>query len=225
MIQDVETGRAERKDVLLQTTSELGYAVAPELIDAAFVLVAERFDAAWKSGKQFVLPDGVRVVGEVLDTDPAHDADLVAAWMRWGKARDLQLVEPDLGETLAALSARRIGMGIICDVGLMPSAILLGHLERHGIRQYFDHCSFSDDVGFYKPAPEIFAHSHAGLGISDPSTALHIGDLRRTDVGGARSFGSVSARYNGVVDDTANDLPEADHVITRHRDLLDLRNG
>lgn len=222
VIQDIEAGRTLRKSMLLETLSSLGYSVEPPLVDAAFEVVAESFHTAWKAGEQFVLPDGVAVLREVVGADAAHDAELGATWFRCGEALDLRLVEDNLGETLAEISARGIAIGIICDVGLIPSTVLLSHLERLGIQQFFDHWSFSDDVDYYKPAPEIFAHSHAGLGVSDAASSLHIGDLRRTDVGGARSFGAVSARYRGVFDDTDNDLPEADHVVTSHAELLDL---
>jgi putative hydrolase of the HAD superfamily len=58
----------------------------------------------------------------------------------------------------------------------------------------------------------------AGLDIDDPSTVVHVGDLRRTDVAGARALGMATVRFRGVVDD---DGPgdEADHVIERLADL------
>lgn len=222
VIQQTAKGRQLRKTMLLETLTGLGYDVEPELVDAGFDLVAERFDDAWRAGQQFVLADGVAAFREVVGADATHDSPLSDTWFRCGQELDLQLVEPDLGETLAKLRAKGVAVGIICDVGLIPSSVLLGHLDRLGIGSFFDHWSFSDEVGHYKPAAEIFTHSHAGLGVSDPASAVHIGDLRRTDVGGARAFGAVSARYRGVVDDVENDLPEADHVVTSHTELLDL---
>ena len=64
---------------------------------------------------------------------------------------------------------------------------------------YFDHWSFSDEVGWYKPAPEIFRHALDGLGGVAPERAAHVGDLRRTDVAGARAMGMTAVRYRGVV--------------------------
>jgi len=46
-----------------------------------------------------------------------------------------------------------------------------------------------------------------------------VGDRRRTDVAGARALGMVSVRYAGWSDDPAENGPEADHVLTHHRDL------
>jgi FMN phosphatase YigB (HAD superfamily) len=52
----------------------------------------------------------------------------------------------------------------------------------------------------------------------------HIGDLRRTDIAGARGAGWKSIRYIGFFDDQS-DLPEADHVVKAHGDLLELLVG
>ena len=65
----------------------------------------------------------------------------------------------------------------------------------------------------------------AGLGGVDPAEAAHIGDLRRTDVAGARGIGMRAVRYRGVFDDPGraddgSDQVEGDAVIDDHADLL-----
>jgi len=73
-------------------------------------------------------------------------------------------------------------------------------------------------VGAYKPDPSMFRAALDGLGIDDPSSVVHVGDLRRTDVAGARSMGLGTVRFRGAVDDPeAGD--EADHVVDRLSDL------
>ena len=56
---------------------------------------------------------------------------------------------------------------------------------------------------------------------AEPADAVHIGDLRRTDIAGARAFGMGSVRYRGLADDPEPG-PEADFVIDYHRELPDL---
>jgi FMN phosphatase YigB (HAD superfamily) len=143
---------------------------------------------------------------------------LLDAFAGQGEGADLMLVD-GVADTLAALSERGIRLGIICDVGFTPSPVLLRHLERHGLLEYFDHWSFSDEVGWYKPAPEIFRHALAGLGGIAPGRAAHVGDIRRTDVAGALGMGMVAVRYSGVSDDQTEDQPEATHVVADHRRL------
>jgi putative hydrolase of the HAD superfamily len=122
-------------------------------------------------------------------------------------------------DAVAGLSARGIRLGIICDVGFTPSTALLGHLERHGLLKYFDHWSFSDEVGCYKPDPRIFEHALAGLGAPDPARCVHVGDRRRTDVAGARALGMRAVRITAVFEDDEPG-PDDDIVISSYRELL-----
>src|SRR5581483_4930443 len=107
----------------------------------------------------------------------------------------------------------------ICDVGMTPSATLRDHLIRHGLLPLFDHWSFSDEVGAYKPAPAIFEHALDGLGGPAPERVAHVGDIRRTDVAGAKAMGMIAVRYIGVSDDQSTTDPEGDHVVAAHADL------
>ncbi len=132
----------------------------------------------------------------------------------------------NIEETLVALKERGLRLGIICDVGLTPSNVLRDYLAAHGVLDLFDHWSFSDEVGCYKPARAIFDHALAGLGGIDPARAAHVGDLRRTDIAGARAMGMTAVRYRGANDDPAGvdpageSLPEGHHVIDDHTQLL-----
>jgi len=112
---------------------------------------------------------------------------------------------------------------VICDVGMAPSTTLRRFLEQFELLGSFDHFSFSDEVGVYKPDPRIFAHALAGVGVDDPARALHVGDIRRTDVAGALGAGMVAVRFRGVADDAETvEAPEAPHVIDDLRALLSL---
>ena len=64
-------------------------------------------------------------------------------------------------------------------------------LRRAGILERFDGWAFSDEVGAYKPDPVIFHHALREIGGVEPGRAAHIGDLRRTDIAGARAMGMV----------------------------------
>ena len=111
-------------------------------------------------------------------------------------------------------------------MGLAPSTTLRRFLQGHGLLGYFDHWSFSDEVGTFKPDPVIFDHALDGLGGIDPSDAAHVGDLRRTDIAGAQGRGIFAVRYTGIYDDPGSpddgtDAVEGDTVIADHALLLD----
>jgi putative hydrolase of the HAD superfamily len=105
---------------------------------------------------------------------------------------------------------------------MTPSTALRRVLEGYGVMDLFDHHSFSDDVGIYKPDPTIFTHALEGLGVP-PDEAAHVGDLRRTDVAGANRAGWTSVRYAGLFDDDGGEHPDpdgiADHVVHDHAEL------
>lgn len=147
------------------------------------------------------------------------DADALTAAFFDASARADVALTPHCAEVLAELVRRGTRIGIICDVGLTPSPMLRGVLEHNEVLQHFDHWSFSDEVGIYKPSPAIFAHALGGLG-SFAEDAVHIGDIRRTDVAGARSVGMTSIRYTAIADDTNDAYPEADHVTDDLRFLV-----
>ena len=69
-----------------------------------------------------------------------------------------------------------------------PGATLRKLLDRYGLLGFFEHTTFSDEVGVRKPAPAIFALSLRAVG-ADAATAVHVGDDPVLDVDGARGAG------------------------------------
>jgi len=129
-------------------------------------------------------------------------------------------VADGVGDALEGLKSAGLRVGIICDVGLTPSRRLRSYLDHHGLLRHFDHWSFSDEVGCYKPDARMFAHAAEGLGMTG-SRLAHIGDLRRTDVAGARDAGWLAVRYTGFFDDTSEHHADGDVVIGHHAELLE----
>lgn len=229
--EEVGALRDHRLDKWLGILEGLGFAVERKRLDAAFASSWERFVETWESGdRQYTaIEAAVDIVEELgFDLPPGAHDELVATFSST-EGRTMHLVE-GVEECLSALKAAGVRLGIICDVGMTPSTALRDNLERQGVLSYFDHCSFSDEVGAYKPSPLIFRNALRELGVDDPSHAAHVGDLRRTDVSGARGVGMVSVRFNGVFDDKGEPYghepipalgtpPEADHVISDLRKL------
>ena len=194
--------------------------VPPEMVRRTFEETWRIHSEHWRDGRQFTpVMAAERAVEDlgVTVSDRLRD-DLVEAFADAGATADL-VVNDGLEETLSELKQQRIRTGIICDVGFTSGELLRGFLERRELLKYFDGWAFSDEVGVYKPDPAIFARALTSLGDVPADRALHIGDLRRTDVAGARTIGMTSVRYRGANDDL-EDLPDADHVIDHHAELL-----
>jgi putative hydrolase of the HAD superfamily len=179
----------------------------------------------WRANRQFTGLDAAHSICDAVEQafadSPAIGAlrpRMCEAFASQSEGAELDLVD-GVADTLAALSERGVRLGIICDVGFTASPILLTHLERHGLLKFFDHWSFSDEVGVYKPHPEIFEHALAGLGGPDPGQCVHVGDRRRTDVAGAHAAGMLAVRITTAFDDT-DDGPPGDIVISSYEGLV-----
>ena len=217
---DTAATRLQRRLAIAEVLLSYGLPVDHDDIDAAFDEAWKRFDASWGDGEQFTGHHAAETVLDVLGhTDDEHvRIGVIDAYLSAPRTMQLDLTD-NLVPTLQTLKDAGLRVGIVCDVGLTPSTVLRDYLEGHGILSMFDHWSFSDEVGIYKPHPEIFEHALAGLGGIDPTRAAHIGDLRRTDIAGAKGMGMLSLRYRGVTDDDPDHGPEGDIVIDDHGDL------
>lgn len=216
---DTAATRVQRRIAIAHVLTGHGHHHDDAVIDAAFDEAWKRFDAAWSRGEQFTGEHAAHTVLDVLGhDDETIRAGVVDAYLAAPRAMRLRLTD-NIVPTIAALKEAGLRVGIVCDVGLTPSDVLRHYLADHGLLDLFDHWSFSDEVGTYKPDPVIFEHALAGLGGIDPERAAHIGDLRRTDVAGALGMGMLALRYRGVTDDDPSHGPEADHVVDDHAQL------
>ena len=216
----------KRGDHVVDVLATAGYIVTREDVDQAFSGSWKTFREAWKANRQHVTADGVARVLELLEVpgDEVVVTELVAHFESGALESELALA-PNAAASLQALKDADVRLGIICDVGMTPSTALRKVLGELGVMDLFDHHSFSDDVGVYKPDPSIFAHALEGLGAT-ADEAAHVGDLRRTDVAGANAAGWTSVRYAGLFDDDddgGGEHPDpdgiADHVIHDHAEL------
>jgi len=201
-----------------------GFSVDPDALREAFAVDWDAYQQDWKANIQAGAGHSVVRVLDLLGLDPPPDVrDALTAVITDPAPGHEPPPTLHIGACLDALRSAGVRIGIICDVGLTPSRTLRRYLETHGLLGSFDHWSFSDEVGVFKPDPVIFHHAMAGLGVEEPSRMAHVGDLRRTDVAGANALGILSIRYTGVFDDPGrpDDGPErtAVHDLADHADL------
>ena len=198
-----------------------------EAVHAALVEGFERHVAEWRAGRHWGATDLARVLLTRFSVDG-----------RFGRLDELtRLIEISgvgLGErpvdgareAVDRLRIAGVKLGVISDTGFAPGRVLRGFLGRAGLLHRFERAAltFSDEVGVPKPNPRIFRAALDGLGV-EPKHAVHVGDLRATDVAGARAMGMGSVRFMGCYNDGSGG-PEAGIVISRLEDLpaaLDVR--
>lgn len=215
---DWQEAHKRRVDGLLYAAREAGLRTSRKQAGEAFDRAWQRHMDLWVEG----VASGARDVGgwalEALGA-PTHGAPFEHLVAHFENASHSSVVLPVEGavQTVERLAAAGVACALICDTGLTPGRVVRRHLARLGLLSGLRAQLFSDEVGAPKPSPRIFRAALEALDVQAPGV-LHVGDLRRTDVAGARAVGMDSVRIRAVFDDPA-DLPEADHVVSSHAEL------
>lgn len=214
--------REKRLEVWAQTVPDAGVAVDAAALEAAHDAAHVAYEDAWRAGRQFRIEQASERIAAELWGEEAAPAARDALLEGYCEAGRRAAVHPSDGvhECLQALTGAGVRLGIVCDIGLTPSHVVRELLERHALTGHFSGMSFSDEVGHYKPAPEIFAHALDSVGGVPAEDAAHVGDRCRTDVGGAIAAGMTAVRYLGTYDDPVGE-PEGHIVVDRLADLPD----
>jgi putative hydrolase of the HAD superfamily len=202
-------GAGARADRAAAVARELG--VDPEQADALVQRSWTRHIARWTQGEAFTSRHMVASLLDEIDGHAPGRAERLTTWFE--EAIGMHGVEPVDGavETVVALRNRGVPVALVCDTGFSPGRVVRRLLASVGFPT-FDAYAFSDEVGVPKPHPAMFAAVLEPLRARG-ADALHVGDLRRTDVAGARAAGLAALRFRGVFDDTDDAHPEGDAVI------------
>ena len=179
-----------------------------------------KHDEAWKQVETF---GPGRMAAYCLERRGVFDDKAIAELTRAFEEASLQtgvVAVEGAREVLEALADAGLRRGLVCDTGFTPGRVVRRLLDEEGLGDLLETLCFSDEVGVPKPGHDIFAKALAELGARPPE-AVHVGDLRRTDIAGAHDFGMHAVRFRGVHDDRT-DAAEAQWVIDRHDELLGL---
>jgi len=147
----------------------------------------------------------------------AADADTLAR--EFSEAALASEIAPLAGAraTLERLEEAGVRRALICDTGFTPGRIVRRLLANAGLLEFLETLVFSDEAGVPKPHTKVFHTALDSLGVP-AGAALHVGDLRRTDIAGARAAGMRTVRIRDHHDDQS-EHPEADHVVESHAHL------
>jgi FMN phosphatase YigB (HAD superfamily) len=168
---------------------------AQELIEGSW----QQHMSEWRAGRPFGSHGAARWCLEQLGIHPDEKlAEELAEAI--ADVTTLEVTRVVDGANDAVLRIRKAGIptALICDTGFTPGHIVRRILDEHGIE--LDHYFFSDEVGAPKPYPPIFKAALEATG-AEHGQSVHIGDLRRTDIAGARAAGMATIRFAGMHDD------------------------
>jgi putative hydrolase of the HAD superfamily len=206
---------------LRDAAREAGRDISIEAAERAFNTAWRRHMALWEKGE---ISSAVEIASwslQQLELADASDAveHLVRRFEEASHTSRVVALDGAPG-LLAALEAAGTPCVLVCDTGLTPGRVVRRLLDRAGLLTHLRVLAFSDEVGAPKPDPRPFLAALEPLGVA-PEHVLHVGDLRRTDVAGARALGMQTARIRARHDDTT-EHPDADWIVDSHAELAGL---
>jgi len=171
-----------------------------------------KWDVLWKEEyRTLAVHDWLAIVLEYLEVELSEDffttcCSELQALLFTGNTKEIPGVRPIL-ESLYT----HYKLSIISDTGI-ESGDYMRRLIRKDKLDYFDYAVFSNEFGRSKPHSSLFNALLTYFQL-EPEEVVHIGDLRRTDIEGAKSVGMHTIRFSGCKNDENSMYNEADFVI------------
>jgi putative hydrolase of the HAD superfamily len=181
-----------RQNVLREELLRAGHAVDGEQMKAAYKRAWVYFDELWVQQKSFGAADGVREMLRFLKADlPPEGLSRAVKFFEEVFVGDMP---PQLDNSMAAVKklASVYRLALISDTAWTPGRVLRGALQGYGALDSFRTMVFSGEAGVTKPHPRMFQLALEGLGVK-PGECMHVGDLHRTDIAGAKDAGMHTA--------------------------------
>ena len=122
----------------------------------------------------------------------------------------------DALSVLRGVKEMGLRVGLISNTGMTPGVTFRQFLGQHGMLEYFDTLTFSDEVKLAKPSDEIFQLTLRALG-SAPGETVHVGDHVQNDVVGANRSGLKTVWIQGFYEpeDPSDPLSEPDAAVSK----------
>jgi putative hydrolase of the HAD superfamily len=215
---DFGPARSQRLAALQEAVARHGKSLDAAALEAAISDAHRRHVELWCAGIGSGSQDMASWALAAAGVDDAASATALGRhFEEAGLAGEIEVL-PGAGETLERLASAGLRLALVCDTGFSPGRIVRQMLARGGLLEFLEVQVFSDEVGVPKPHARMFEAALAPIATA-PADAVHVGDLRPTDVAGGRSYGMRTLRIRAVYDD-CSDHPDADAVVGSHADLL-----
>jgi putative hydrolase of the HAD superfamily len=211
---------AERLARLHRALVGAGLAHSPDALRAAFRRALDHVSSAAQESLRDVGPPGrwAALAEELGIPDGLIPYEVVEHAYEDITLDPLPTLMPHVEEALRAVKSAGYRMGVICNTGMAGGRVLREVLARYALLDCFDVTVWSNEFGWSKPDPRIFAHALEALGHVPAERALHIGDLEELDVEGAQRAGVHSALYAPAPPD-GHMTTDAELIVREWRDF------
>jgi putative hydrolase of the HAD superfamily len=187
--------------------------------DAARRLVAAEH-AVWKRARETQRSGTIDEVFATAGVTPGP-AEMAAYYAWW---EEHTYTDPDAKPLFTALRERGIRIGVLSNT-LWPRTEHERVFRRDGVADLIDAEVYTSEIAWTKPHPEAFRAALDAVGVTDPATAVFVGDRRWDDIHGAKEVGmrAVLLPHSEIPDFQLGPVAgEPDAVIQRLADLLPL---
>lgn len=173
--------------------AEAGTPRFAEFVAAFLESSAEAYRRRRANLREISSPDRFRIMLELLETDPEDcpaDFPERLAKVHMETFQAALEIRPDSLQLLDWAADQGYRMAMISNFDYSPT--LYECLERYAVHDVFEVIVVSDEIGWRKPHPKIFAHTLEQLNVT-PEEALFVGDRLAIDVDGAVQTGMDAA--------------------------------
>jgi putative hydrolase of the HAD superfamily len=155
-------------------------------LDEFIEIVATASEEMWESARVTMrgrpLTDLLPDLFERHGITGLQPEECILPWYR--RVTDVIYVEPDTRPTLVALRERGLKLGVVSNTA-WPAVVHDLDLSRYDLLDLLDCRIYSCEIGWEKPAPQIFRAALDCMGLP-PSDVAFVGDFLRYDVAGAQ---------------------------------------
>jgi putative hydrolase of the HAD superfamily len=181
----------QRQNFLREELRQFGHDFSPEHLRAAYKHTWQYFDDLWEKQIAFGAEEGLREMLRFLNAELPPDR---FHHVRRNFEEIHHAPPPPFDGAVEAVRAlaEKYPLALISDTAWTPGRVLRQIFAHYKILDCFRVLIFSGEVGVTKPHPKIFKLALNGLGVQ-PHECVHVGDLQRTDIAGAKAVGMHTA--------------------------------
>ena len=197
--ENMERAKNMRLEGVGMALARSGYRITYQALMRAYDASGQAMTRRWRENRDWTIGEQVSVFLSALSPDlPAQlDSETLRQIEEAYITPALSFPpEPSPGilEAVSALHDAGFTLCVISNSGRTPGVVLRKLLARYDLLNHFTVVTFSDELGYRKPHPEIFRQTLARAR-REPGHAVHIGDDAEADVGGAKGVGMRAIHY------------------------------
>lgn len=198
--ENLERGKRLRLEGIGSVLAQSGHPVAPAKLEAAHAAAGQALGEVWREYRDVSAREQVGFFLDALSPGLASRLSddqverVVEAYIT-PALHFPPLPSPGALEVVAALAGLGIKLCVISNTGRSPGVVLRKVLDRYGLLSHFTVVTYSDEIGYRKPHPQIFRETLRLAG-SDPAQSVHVGDNPVDDVAGAKGFGMRAIHFS-----------------------------